>query len=307
MKVKTIATLLLLFVFVSGCQQQVKTPEIPLYTSKAEAAATREGINQPKKIRIALASVLSPQASLSKYKDLLDYIGSQMELPIEIIQKQSYQEVDRMLKAGEVDIAFICSLSYVLGLKDQYLVNVAAPEINGRAMYHSYTIVNQSSSYESLEELKGKKFAYTDPYSYTGRLSILSELYNSGYSSNDFFSNTFFTYSHDYSVNAVQLGIVDGATVDGVLLDQLLNEKPELNAQIRIIGMGEEAGTPPVVASKKADSQIVKEFSEILLNLQSDRKGTKLLEELGVERYAPINERDYEVIKKGLFLLGETS
>lgn len=307
MKVKMIATLLLLFVFVSGCHQQLKSPEIALYTSKAVAAGTPEGINQPKKIRIALASVLSPQASLSKYRDLLDYIGSQMDSPIEIIQKQSYQEVDRMLKAGEVDIAFICSLSYVLGLKDQYLVNVAAPEINGRAMYHSYTIVNQSSSYESLEELKGKKFAYTDPYSYTGRLSILSELYHSGYSSTDFFSNTFFTYSHDYSVNAVQLGIVDGATVDGVLLDQLLKEKPELNAQIRIIGMGEEAGTPPVVASKKADSQIVKEFSEILLNLQSDRKGTKLLEELGVERYAPINEQDYEVIKKGLFLLGETS
>lgn len=307
MKIKTFAVLILLSLLISGCSQSKHSSEITLYTTEAEAVENKNENNSQYKIRVALASVLSPQASLSKYKDLLNYISSEMDVPIEIIQKQSYQEVNRMLKVGEVDIAFICSLSYVIGLNDQYIVDVAAPVINDRAIYHSYTIVNQKGSYESLEELQGKKFAYSDPYSYTGRLSILSQLYEKGYGVNDFFSHTYFTYSHDYSVNAVALGIVDGATVDGVLYDELLKEKPELHSQIKIIGKGEEAGTPPVVASKKADPEVVREFSSLLLNLQNHKKGRNLLKELVVDRYVPINQKDYETIQKNLFLLGETS
>lgn len=305
MKRITFVVLILFFLMLSGCQYKENDKSLILYTTKEETESpiSRDSQN---KVRIALASVLSPQASLVKYKDLLDYIGSNMNISIEIIQKQSYQEVDRMLKTGEVDIAFICSLSYVLGLNGEYIVDVASPEINGRAFYNSYTIVHRNSPFESLEELEGKRFAYTDPYSYTGRLSILIQLYEKGYSINDFFGSTFFTYSHDYSINAVALGIVDGATVDGVLFDQLLEQKPELSQQIKIIGTGKEAGTPPIVASKKADLKIVELFTNFLLNLQNNEEGKKLLKELGVDKYIPINQKDYEAIQQGLFLLGET-
>lgn len=304
MKKATFAVLLLVFLMLSGCQQENNGKSVVLYTSEEEIESS-VSVDSQNKVRIALASVLSPQASLVKYKDLLDYIGSHMNASIEIIQKQSYQEVDRMLKTGEVDIAFICSLSYVLGLNGEYIVDVASPEINGRAFYNSYTIVHRNSLFQSLEELEGKKFAYTDPYSYTGRLSILIQLYEKGYSINEFFGSTFFTYSHDYSINAVALGIVDGATVDGILFDQLLEQKPELSQQIKIIGTGKEAGTPPIVASKKADLKLVEEFTEILLNLQNNEHGKELLKELGVDKYVPINQKDYEVIQKGLFLIGE--
>lgn len=304
---KVISLLLILIIFISGCQSSNITSQIVLYSSVPETIGDKPINNSKEEIRVALASVLSPKASLSKYKYLLDYIGEEMGVSIEIIQKQSYQEVDRMLKSGEVDIAFICSLSYVLGLKGQYIVDVAAPVVKGKALYKSYTIVNKNSVFEKLEDLDGKKFAYTDPYSYTGRLSILNQLYQKGYSLTDFFADTFFTYSHDYSVKAVELGIVDGATVDGVLFDQLQKEKPELSSQVRIIGTGAEAGTPPVVASRFADSQFVEEFSSVLLNLQNVKEGKEILKELGFDAYAPINQKDYRIIQNGLFLLGETS
>lgn len=304
--IKICIILLIISLIISSCQQSAPISKIELYTTKSEKPENKEGNDSQKKIRIALASVISPKASLSKYNYLLDYLGSEMDASIEIIQKQTYQEVDSMLKAGEVDFAFICSLSYVIGLKGQYIVDVAAPKVNGRPIYKSYTIVNQNSSYESLAELEGRKFAFTDPYSYTGRLSILSQLNQTGKSADQFFSNIYFTYSHDYSVKAVALRIVDGATIDGVMFDQLQKENPELSSQVRVIGTGEEAGTPPVVASKKVDPTIVEEFSALLLNLQNNAKGQAILKDLGVESYVPINKKDYESIQKELFLLGET-
>lgn len=303
---KTIFILLFLLLLITGCQKTNTNSAIVLYSSNPETKENTTDKDPKNNIRVALASVLSPQASLSKYKYLLDYIGDEMDTSVEIIQKQSYQEVDRMLKSGEVDIAFICSLSYVLGVQGDYIVDVAAPVVNGQALYKSYTIVNQNSKYEKLEDLEGKKFAYTDPYSYTGRLSILNQLYQKGYSLTDFFADTYFTYSHDYSIKAVELGIVDGATVDGILFDQLQIEDPELSSKVRVIGTGEKAGTPPIVASKKADNQIVERFTSVLLSLQTHKEGQSLLEELGFDSYAPINQKDYEIIQNGIFLLGET-
>ncbi|WP_214905266.1 phosphate/phosphite/phosphonate ABC transporter substrate-binding protein [Bacillus sp. ISL-55] len=297
---------ILFILLISGCQQGVQQSNIILYTDKAEAAPPKETDSHHEKITVALASVISPKASLSKYDYLLEYIESQFGMQVEIVQRQTYQEVDSMLRRGEVDFAFICSLSYVIGLEKGYLVDVAAPVVNGRPLYQSYTIVNQNSPYQTLEDLKGKRFAYTDPYSYTGRLSMLSQLDKKGETSEDFFGKTYFTYSHDYSVKAVELGIVDGATVDGAMFDQMLATEPELSAHIRVIGTGDEAGTPPVVASKKGDPKKIETFSEILFNLRNHPDGRQLLKELGVDRYEPINQQNYQVIRQDLYLLGES-
>ncbi|ESU32106.1 hypothetical protein G3A_13295 [Bacillus sp. 17376] len=296
---------ILFILVISGCQQGVQQSNITLYTDKAEASPSKEIDPHQEKITVALASVISPKASLSKYDYLLEYIESQIGKKVEIVQRQTYKEVDSMLRTGEVDFAFICSLSYVIGLEKGYIADVAAPVVNGRPFYQSYTIVNQNSTYETLEDLKGEKFAYTDPYSYTGRLSMLSQLNKEGETSEGFFGETYFTYSHDYSVKAVELGIVDGATVDGAMFDQMLATEPELSAHIRVIGTGDEAGTPPVVASKKVDSKKVEAFSEILFNLENHPEGRQLLKELGVDRYVPINQQDYQVIRQDLYLLGE--
>lgn len=297
---------ILFILLISGCQQGVEQANITLYTDKVEASPYKETDSHHEKITVALASVISPKASLSKYDYLLEYIESQIGEKVEIVQRQTYQEVDSMLRRGEVDFAFICSLSYVIGLEKGYIVDVAAPVVNGRPFYQSYTIVNQNSPYQNLDDLKGKRFAYTDPYSYTGRLSMLSQLDKKGETSEHFFGKTYFTYSHDYSVKAIELGIVDGATVDGAMFDQMLATEPELSAHIRVIGTGDEAGTPPVVASKKVDPKKVETFSEILFNLRNHPEGRQLLKELGVDQYVPINQQDYQVIRQDLYLLGES-
>jgi len=74
-----------------------------------------------------------------------------------------------------------------------------------------------------------------------------------------------------------------------------------------VIGIGDEAGTPPIVASKKADMKMVEEFKSLLFNLQEHEKGKELLNEIGFDHYVPINQKDYEVIQNALFLLGESS
>lgn len=297
--------LFIICVFVlAGCGGTPKDSEIILYTS---AETKNDHKQESDKIRVAIASVISPKASLEKYNYLIQYLGEQMNREIEIVQKQTYKEVNDMLESGEVDIAFICSLSYVIGMQEEYLVDIASPIVEGRPIYRSYTIVRKDKSFEDLIDLQGKKFAFMDPFSYSGRLAILRSLEDMGFKAEDFFDEIYYTYSHDYSVKAVSLGIVDGATVDSILFDQLEKTAPELANQIKVIGIGEEAGTPPIVGSKHAEPEVVKTFTSLLQNLHTSEEGQNILKDIGVDRYGPIQIKDYDVIKKSLYLLGEVS
>ena len=43
---------------------------------------------------------------------------------------------------------------------------------NGVPYYHGYIIVSKTSSAESLADLRGKTFAFSDPLSYSGYIAL---------------------------------------------------------------------------------------------------------------------------------------
>lgn len=307
MQTKTIPILVVFILLLTACSsvgKSTQTPLIHLYSDETEQIPPQNN-HHTDSIKVAIASVVSPSASLSKYDLLLKHLEKSLDRPIEVIQKQTYKEVNEMLANGEVDFAFICSLSYVLGVRDDEMVGIAAPEVYGGPFYRSYVITKKDSSYQSIEDFRGKRFAFTDPFSYTGRLAVLAMLEENGENAETFFGKTYYTYSHDYSIKAVAMGVVDGAAVDGLLFEQLREINSELISQLKIVEFGDDAGTPPIVASKKTDKKLVEQFKKWIVNLQNDQEGKTILKEIGINRYVPIDDDNYRVIKDSLHLLGD--
>lgn len=251
-------------------------------------------------LRVAFAALVSPQESFYKYQDLVGYLEDKLGCPVQAIRRQTYQEVNDLLGSGEVDFGFICSLSFVMGIDAGTLTGVAAPVIDGSSFYRSYLISRIDSGVVALEDLRGKKFAFTDPLSYTGRLSLLKLLHDQAAAGEEYFREVFYTYSHDSSVHAVHLGIVDGASVDGLIFEELARIKPDLVGNIRVMHKGPEAGMPPVVASTKVDEQLRQRFQEVLLEMEHDERGRAILDELGYDRYEVPLEESYAVIREAL-------
>lgn len=299
---KHLVVFIFFLLFLVACSQENVTA-IPLTASGEQVSMLEAGI-AGNEVIVAFASVVSPQQTRAKYNLLINYLENKLDRPITIVQKQTYAEVNRMLKTGEVDLAFICSLSYVIGIEENFLEGVVAPKVNGEERYQSYVITHINSEIETFEDLQGKRFAFVDPYSYSGRLSVLSMLDKRGLTV-DFFEDTFFTYSHDYSVSAVARGTVDAAAVDSLLFDQLVSLNSPDAALVKIIEKGAFAGTPPVVVSKKAEENFKKDINEILRAMKDDREGIEILKELKIDEYVPIVHERYLPIKEILHLLGE--
>lgn len=121
-------------------------------------------------LKIGVAAMISPKETVKFYKEIVDYVGKRVGVPVEMVQRESYDEMDNLLEKGEVKIAFICSGPYVKN-KDKFGVQLlVAPQSYGKPFYHAYIIVHKDSPIKSLTDLKGKTFAFTDPKSNTGKL-----------------------------------------------------------------------------------------------------------------------------------------
>lgn len=280
-----------------------KSKPIPLYAEEATCDTTPSG-KVTDEIKVAFAALVSPQESFYKYQDLVTYLEDELGQSIDVVRRQTYHEVNELLGSGEVDFGFICSLSYVMGLDAGTLEGVAVPIINGRNYYQGYVISRIDSGLNTLEDLEGTTFAFTDPLSYTGRLSMLKLLHDKEGSDEGYFKDVFYTYSHDSSIQAVHLGIADAASVDSLLYDELVRSGSDIVRNTSIIYEGPFAGMPPVVSSQATDTLLRHRFQDTLLSMDQSEQGRAVLAELGYDRFEVPDNTGYEVIREALRAVG---
>jgi phosphonate transport system substrate-binding protein len=129
----------------------------------------------------------------------------------------SYSATIEAMCAGQVDVAWLAPLSFALASQrncaDVMLSSLRKDETGKLSTtYNSQILVRTDSGINDVKGLKGKKFAFSDPLSTSGRLFptiVVKE--ETGEDPRTFFSETVFAGGHDKAVIALYQGSVDGA------------------------------------------------------------------------------------------------
>jgi phosphonate transport system substrate-binding protein len=248
-------------------------------------------------LRVAVAAIISPKDTLDSYKPLLNYIGEMLDRPIELVQRRTYAEINELIKNGDVDLAFVCTSAYVIGAREFGMELLAAPQVAGETVYYSFLIVPADSPVQSMADLRGQVFAFTDPLSNTGRLFPTSLVQQLGESPGHFFGRTFYTYSHDDAIRSVADGVANGAAVDSLVYGQMIRREPELGQKTKIIHRSPAFGIPPVVISPHLRPQHAAELQSLLLDMASDPAGQAALDAVGFDRFVPISDGAYDSVR----------
>jgi phosphonate transport system substrate-binding protein len=90
-----------------------------------------------------------------------------------LIQRGTYAEINELIRTGGADVAFVCGGAHVDGQHEFGMKLLVAPQMRGETMYFSYIIVPRDSNAQSLTNLRGKRFAFSDPLSNSGYLAPL--------------------------------------------------------------------------------------------------------------------------------------
>ncbi len=247
----------------------------------------REG----KTMRVAVAAMISPKETLIFYRELIDYVASAIGYDVELVQRRTYGEVNRLLAEGRIDVAFICTGPFVSGSERSGFKAIATPVIRGRPFYESYLIVHRDSDVQSLADLRGRNFAFTDPDSNTGALVPRYWLKEMGATPESYFRSFSYTYSHDNAIMAVAKKMVDGAAVDGHMWEYYQQRNAFFSSQTRVVKKSDPFGSPPVVVSDMVAPELKSALVERMLSMHEDPEGRRILSELMIDRFtAPQKE-----------------
>jgi phosphonate transport system substrate-binding protein len=175
---------------------------------------------------------------------------------------------------------------------------LAVPEINGELVYYSFLIVRRTSEAQSLKDLRGASFAFTDPLSNTGRLAPAYQVALLGTNPDSFFSQTTFTYSHDSSVRAVADGVVTAASVDSLVYDYLATAEPELIADVKVIERWGPFGINPLVVNPHLAEQTKADLRRVFLEMSDDPEGREVLKRIEIDRFVVPEDSLYDSVRE---------
>lgn len=286
-------------VFAGDIEKSLDTPPLKIdFTDVIENNASHLSKNGHPELKIAVAAMISPKYTYKYYVDLLNLIGDLTDRTIRFIQKKTYAEVNDLIGQNEVDLAFVCSGPYVSGKEKFGMQILVVPQCHGEKVYYSYFITSKSGNIRSFEALRGKTFAFTDPLSNSGYVVPTYVLAMRGETPESFFKRTFFSYSHDNSIQAVSDGLADGAAIDSLIYNFIQAKNPELTEKTIIIEKSPPYGIPPVVVSPKIDSGLKEKLKNIFLSIHQYPQGKMILDNLQIERFIEGNDEDYNTVRE---------
>ena len=234
------------------------------------------GANTEPPIRFGLTAVLLTE-NLRFLDQWSEYLEDKMGRKVEFVLRRSYRDVMDLLDSGGIEFAWICGYPYIQTRKPETLQLLTVPIYRGAPRYHSYIIVHYDSGDKRFSDLKGKIFAFSDPDSNSGFLYPLTLIREKGEKSDTFFRQTFFTFNHAETVQAVSEQVADGGAVDSYIWESLAVSRPDITEKTRIIDRSPSFGFPPIVFRLGTNANTVQLMKATLENMDNDTEGQQLL------------------------------
>jgi phosphonate transport system substrate-binding protein len=280
---------LLLAAALAGCDAApFKSVDVDLAPAPNPPAPSGEAAGAPRKFHFSVAAVESPRDTYSAYAQLFERLGNRLGLEIEFVQRRTYREVNDLLAEGRLDAALVCTGGYLdlLERRPGSVELIAVPVAGGATTYESLVIVPAASRATRVADLAGKRIAFTDELSFSGRAYLLSHVRSLGHDPATFFGTVTYTQSHDRSIEAVARQLVDGAAVHSLVWSHTVANDPGMARRVRVIHRSPPFGMMPVVASTRLPPAERERLRRVLLDLSSDPEGAAALEVLRFDGFA---------------------
>ncbi len=177
-------------------------------TTALAGAAAAQGITE---FRIGILGGENAQDRLNSNECLRKYTEELLGVPTKLFAPADYNGVMQGLLGGTIDLAWLGPSAYAaVYIENPDAVEPILVKVNtdGSFGYYAIGFARADSGIKSLDDMKGKKFAFGDPNSGSGYLIPRIEIEDAGYSlkPGEFFSDVVFSGGHEQSI----VGVVNG-------------------------------------------------------------------------------------------------
>ncbi len=225
----------------------------------------------------------SDDGILQDLRPLADYLELHLQRPVKIHVAVDYQSLGKLLIFGKINLAWFSHALFENSPASPSWEIICRPERENSLGHVGAILVKETSPYQTLQELVGKRIAYVDRLSGSGFIMPARLFRNLGIDPVASFSEVIFTGNHTKSLDALNADLVDAAAV-------YRDTPTEASAAIilppgtRAIAWTELIPGDPLVVRKDMSGPLKARLRNLFADLEKNEKGLAALEHLKARR-----------------------
>lgn len=271
----------------------------------AGAASTVAALAIPARSQQVLTVGLIPsedsRAMIANSQKMMDMLSNALGMPVKPFVAADYNGVIEALRSKRLDVAYLGPFSYVLGATVAEIEAFAVAETKkaGRTFYHSQIIAHKDSGIRTVNDLRGKTFAFVDPSSTSGHLFPKAGLAKAGFNAEKDFGRVIFSGSHDSNAIAVQNKKIDAAAIADRILDAAISKGFAKRQDLVEVWKSDPIPESPTVWRKDLPADLKKRIQAAFLQV----KDIPWSDQGMLNGFHPTTDAAYDVIREAAKLL----
>ncbi|WP_017937012.1 putative selenate ABC transporter substrate-binding protein [Zestomonas thermotolerans] len=183
-------------------------------------------------LRVSAIPDEAPTELLRKFKPLGAYLEKQLGMEVKFVPVADYPAVVESLATDRLDMAWLGGFTFV----QVYLKTGNAVPLVQREQDQQFTskFISADPNVKSLQDLKGRTFAFGSISSTSGSLMPRYFMLQDGIKPEEFFSRVAYSGAHDATVAWVQSGKVDGGVLNASVWEKLVNSGKVDTAKVKV-------------------------------------------------------------------------
>lgn len=248
-----------------------------------------------------------PSVEVQTIIDHLDAFETELEkhvgMKVKAVVMPDYSACVAAMGTGKADAAFLPPLAYVLGNEEYGFDVLLKAERHGKTVYRGEIIVRVDSGIETIEDLKGKKFAFVSPSSASGGLYPKILLMQHGIDPEKDLAQVIYPGQHPMVVVAVMNGQVDAGAVFEGAREISEDVAPGVMAETKVLAFTMDIPADTVSVRKDLADDLRAKLVDALKGMANGKEGL-LYEIYQIEYLHDATDDDYDPLREVANSLG---
>ncbi|WP_158582984.1 phosphate/phosphite/phosphonate ABC transporter substrate-binding protein [Lysinibacillus yapensis] len=257
-------------------------------------------------LTIGFIPLKEKEVMLEEYKPIQNYLEENLDFPVNIEIMDNYANLVKGMENESIDIGYFGAFSYIAAESQMPLTPLIVEERKVTGIYYQSFIISRSdSNLKTIDDLKGKKFAFVDSGSTSGFVLPYALFKSRSIEMDNYFSGIHYSGSHVGVLEDLKNSIVDAGAISSIQYEQLLEDGEIREEDYTIIWESPEIPGSPYVARSELDQKLQENFVEAMLTIHQEIPDELSQYDRSLEKFVKIENKDYNSIRNISTILGK--
>ena len=250
----------------------------------------------PTKLRLGVIPVEGGADTVERFKPVTDQLTKILGVPVETVSASDYAGVITAMAHKNIEFAYLGPKSYTdAAEKANAQAMVAEMDPSGNPGYYGIIITRKDSGITTMDQAKGKNFAFTDPNSTSGFL-VPNVLFarDMKVKPKEYFKEVKFSGSHGASIVGVHKGTIEVAATNNIDLQRAIEKGVCSKDDFNILWTSDLIPGAPMCARADLPENLKAAFAGALIQLNSNKAS---LEKLSISGYAYTDDKAFDIVR----------